>query len=66
MCGELGCLRCELTVVRRAGGSLAEVPGVYQNSDILLLKQASHIRMLCVRVVVATVRLSWCASVHYY
>ena len=25
-----------------AGGSLAEVPGVYQNSDTLLLKQASH------------------------
>ncbi len=36
--------------LRRAGGSLAEVPGANQNSDKVLLKQASHVRMLCARV----------------
>ena len=35
-----------LTNVWRAGGSLAEVPGMYQNANTLLLKQASHRRIL--------------------
>ncbi len=51
----------KLLVTWGAGGSLAEVPGVYQNSGIQLLKQVSHNRSQACR---GARELGWCASVH--
>ena len=55
----------EIGNIRSAGVLLAKVQGVHQNSDKLLLKQASHIHITHVRVAKALVHLVWRASINF-